>query len=122
MCHHHVLSFGTEGFEVITCTKSYLKFLLNTVILNKKFLFEIEFMYSLLSHIWKVKHETKPNEAVLRDTILFLCLFKDPLGLSVSEIHSLEREEPYLNSLLFVFSESLTVSNVIPGPATSPEG
>ena len=79
-------------------------------------------MYSLLSHIWKVKYETKPNEAVLCDTILFLWQFKDHLGLSVSETHSLEREEPYLNSLLFMFSESLAVQNVIPGPATSPEG
>ena len=118
--HHRVLCCRTAFFEIIMFPKLNLKFVLNAVISNTSFLFVIKFTYWVT--IWKVEHETKPKEVVLLRCSLISLQFKDHLGLSVSETHSLKCEEPYLNSLFFIFSGSVTVQKVFPGPAASPEG
>ena len=104
-------------------TKLYLKFVLNAVTLNTSFfLFVIKFTYSLLSHNLEGKTWNKTKGSCALWCHLISLQFKDHLGLSISETHSLKREEPYLDSLFFIFSGSLTVQNVFPGPAALPKG
>lgn len=103
-------------------TKLYLKFVLNAVFKHKFFLFVIKFMYSLLSHNLEDKTWNKTKGSCALRCNLISLQFRDHLGLSISETHSLKCEEPYLDSLFFIFSGSLTVQKVFPGPAALPEG